>query len=691
MDYIYFLLVMACLAFAALTAARKTVRRGVPAGAAVSRNLLPVALLIGAMLAAGWVATELSGRVFGRELKRNFLVAVEMAAAGLNPDHVRPLAGSPADVGMPDYERLRVELTGFKKADPRARFCYLMAKRGRDVVFLVDSEPEGSKDYSAPGDPYPEAQRDKALMSVFDSGVPCVSDPTPDRWGVWISALAPVTDQGGVIAVLGIDIDARAWLREIALIRLIPIGVTFFVVVIIAGGYYFALRVRRSDAAMRERTERLLKFQSVLLGLAKTDPSDLGAAMRAVVRTTARTLGADRASVWFFSDDRTRFECACLYTAGADGYGAEQPLDVSKFPNYFRALDELRVIAAADIHADPATAELSDVYSRPRAISSLMDIPIRLCGKAIGVLSHEHCGGPREWSLEEQDFGIAASDFLSLCYAWDAQRKAYDELAQMQQQLIHSEKMATVGVLAAAVAHEINNPTAFVSSNLSTLDGYRQKLQAYVSQFEIECLAPDKAARLAELKKRFDIAYIVDDMTGLIRDCVEGAERIRRIVQDLRSFSRPDEGKAEPADINAILDRTLNIVKNEMKYKAEVENDYRATRPVVCNAPQISQVFMNILVNAAHAIEKYGKISIRTRDEEGAVAVEIADNGRGIAPEHMASIFKPFFTTKEAGKGTGLGLSISKGIVEKHGGTIEVASEPGKGTTFVIRLPVNRG
>ncbi|HRZ86768.1 MAG TPA: ATP-binding protein [bacterium] len=181
---------------------------------------------------------------------------------------------------------------------------------------------------------------------------------------------------------------------------------------------------------------------------------------------------------------------------------------------------------------------------------------------------------------------------------------------------------------------------------------------------------------------------ILEDMPNLIRETYEGAERIKKIVQDLRLFARPDAGAVEQVDINGCIEATLNIIKSEIQFKAEVLKDYGDIPSIPCNPNQISQVLMNVLVNAAQSIEKYGRVTIRTYAADGHVAIEIGDTGGGIPEDKIEKIFDPFFTTKPVGKGTGLGLSIVKGIVEKHGGTIGVKSEVGKGTTFVIRLPV---
>ncbi|MFZ4860348.1 MAG: response regulator [Desulfuromonadaceae bacterium] len=261
-------------------------------------------------------------------------------------------------------------------------------------------------------------------------------------------------------------------------------------------------------------------------------------------------------------------------------------------------------------------------------------------------------------------------------------------------QLLHQDKMASIGQLAAGVAHEINNPMGYVISNLASLSKYVDKLTSYLDATE-HYFAGSKSGTweyLARERKKYKIDRIRQDLPELICESQEGAERVRKIVQDLRSFSRLDNSTDEFSDINKGLESTLTIAWNELKYKATVNREYGQLPLVWCNLGQLNQVFLNILVNAVHAIEGQGEIRIVTRAEAESVKIAISDSGGGIAPEHVKRIFDPFFTTKEVGKGTGLGLAIAYDIVvNKHGGIIDVTSEIGAGTTFTITLPVKRG
>ncbi len=275
-------------------------------------------------------------------------------------------------------------------------------------------------------------------------------------------------------------------------------------------------------------------------------------------------------------------------------------------------------------------------------------------------------------------------------------------LQETQSQILQSEKMASIGQLAAGVAHEINNPVGFVSSNLKTLTDYQQNIGQILSEYRqfIDTVSsakdsgPDRAemdtlsARIQEKESELDIAYILEDIPGLIHESREGLDRIKKIVMDLKNFSHPGEDFLKLADINQNLESTLNIVWNELKYKATITKDYGDLPQVKCYPQQLNQVFMNLLVNAAQAIENQGQIHIITREIGGNVEIVVTDTGQGIAAKNLSRIFDPFFTTKEVGKGTGLGLNVTYNIVKKHHGAIDVRSEPGKGTTFTIRIPV---
>ena len=278
------------------------------------------------------------------------------------------------------------------------------------------------------------------------------------------------------------------------------------------------------------------------------------------------------------------------------------------------------------------------------------------------------------------------------------------KLKETQTQVIQSEKMASVGQLAAGVAHEINNPTGFVSSNLKTLSDYNSDIKGLIKQYRkliadledtiakegLPSSISEQVKQVVALETEVDVDFILGDILDLIGDCKEGTERIKKIVLGLKDFAHPGEDKVQTADINKGIESTLNVVWNELKYKATVKKDYGELPEIECYPQQLNQVVMNILVNAAQAMKDQGEIRISTHADNGFVEIKISDTGAGIPDENLSQIFDPFFTTKEVGKGTGLGLNVAYNIVKKHKGDIKVESELGKGTTFKIRIPVGR-
>ena len=294
--------------------------------------------------------------------------------------------------------------------------------------------------------------------------------------------------------------------------------------------------------------------------------------------------------------------------------------------------------------------------------------------------------------LEEQSSELEAAMTLV--------EKSLSSRKQLKLQLAQSDKLATVGQLAAGVAHEINNPVGFVKSNLETMTDYVQVFTGLIDAFKIlitqtrnHTINLEETVKILEkietLDKQEDFDFISSDIHNLLRESIEGTVRIQEIVRDLKSFARVDTSEFKASDINEGIETTLKIAWNELKYKCKI-NKHLGKLPLVdCNLGQLNQVFINLLINAAHAVEEEGEITITTEADETNVCIRIEDTGKGIAREHLSQIFDPFFTTKPVGIGTGLGLSISYGIIQKHKGTIDVFSTVGKGTAFVITLPIH--
>ncbi|MDQ0705818.1 two-component system NtrC family sensor kinase [Pseudomonas sp. W3I7] len=270
-----------------------------------------------------------------------------------------------------------------------------------------------------------------------------------------------------------------------------------------------------------------------------------------------------------------------------------------------------------------------------------------------------------------------------------------DERKHLESQLVQSEKLASLGQLAAGVAHEINNPVGFISSNLNTLDGYfnqlQQMLEAYRHSEEIIASQPQRD-QLKALRTTLELDFLKEDIPVLIRESKDGIGRVVQIVKDLKNFSRVDNDQTwQFSNLQQGIDSTLNIVASELKYKADVVKHYLPLPDIECLASQLNQVVMNLVINAAQAMgPERGTITISNGVEGENIWLEVADDGCGIAPQTVQKIFDPFFTTKPVGEGTGLGLSLSYGIVKKHRGSISVSSELGKGTTFRVVLPIRQ-
>jgi signal transduction histidine kinase len=264
------------------------------------------------------------------------------------------------------------------------------------------------------------------------------------------------------------------------------------------------------------------------------------------------------------------------------------------------------------------------------------------------------------------------------------------ELQRLQSQLVHSEKMASLGQLAAGVAHELNNPAGFIYGNMEMLRTCAAGLERLLSFYDAAPLPASLIAQVKTIKEEIDYQHSLTDLKSIINDCHSGAERIRDVVQNLRLFSRLDEAEFKKVDLHVGLESTIRLLsKYYSSGRITLERDYAELPPVDCYAGQLNQVWMNLLTNAAQAISSEGRVRVETREENGMAVVTISDTGEGIAAEHVKKIFDPFFTTKPVGEGTGLGLSITYGIIERHGGTISVESRMGEGTTFTIIIPID--
>ncbi len=366
------------------------------------------------------------------------------------------------------------------------------------------------------------------------------------------------------------------------------------------------------------------------------------------------------------------------------------------------------------INGNAAEAGLPLRVSEPRnrPAHSAMCWPLVVQEQIIGALAVNRATSRQRYTVEDLDRGQALASLLALVIANhqmnvdrdnrivelstlnDTLQRVNAMLEDAQGQLIQSEKLASIGQIAAGVAHEINNPVGFVSSNLGTLESYLHRIFGLLGAYiEADRAAPapvtEALARARALRDGHDFDFLRGDIVDLLRESREGLVRVKGIVQDLKDFSRTSGEEAwEMADLHGVLDSTLNIVRSELKRKARIEINYGNLPRVECLPSRLSQVFLNLLVNAGQAVGAEGKVALSTGVEGGQVWIRVEDTGSGISEENLGRIFDPFFTTKPVGEGTGLGLSVSYAIVLKHGGQIDVESEVGVGTKFTVRLPI---
>lgn len=333
-------------------------------------------------------------------------------------------------------------------------------------------------------------------------------------------------------------------------------------------------------------------------------------------------------------------------------------------------------------------------------VRGALAIPIKLYDKVIAVVEF-FSEQPLHKNQQLLDLTTAAANQLGLLLERRRNEKElkqnyvelqllYKEMQNTQAQLLQHAKLVSIGQLAAGVAHEINNPIAYVTSNSEILRRYYMTFKELFNNLNsiFAQASPELQKQWMTMTKSKNLTYIMQDCEEIIKESLEGLERVRDIVSDLKSFSHTDEAEVQEENINHCIDVTIKMIWNELKYKCTVIKDYGQLPPLRCYARQLNQVFMNLLVNASQAIQKEGRITITTRYLNDAIQITIEDSGEGIPPENLEKLFDPFFTTKPVGTGTGLGLSISYNIIKKHSGQINVSSEIGKGTTFHIVLPL---
>lgn len=382
-----------------------------------------------------------------------------------------------------------------------------------------------------------------------------------------------------------------------------------------------------------------------------------------------------------------------------------QGLPLDTFPWWTKKLYNHEIIEVHDVDAMGDEAKAEREILQAQDIKSILVLPVDVEGNVRGFVGLDNVDNAGGWDTQTREYLSVAANMVGMAIKRDENERqivsqkdtleaAYEELKSTQARLLQSEKLAGIGQLAAGVAHEINNPVAFVKSNMENLTRYFNSMKEL---FQMYRTGADRAS-IEKKEKEKKLDFIIDDTDALLDESKEGLVRVTDIVKSLREFAHVDrEKKYGHADINAGLKSSLVMARNEIKYYADVTTDLGDIPAVYCNIGELDQVFLNILVNAAQAIASQkrsdrGRITIRTRQEPDRVVCEIEDDGPGISDEARARIFEPFYTTKAVGEGTGLGLSIAYDIiVNHHHGEITAApAADGRGTCFSIRLPIRK-
>ncbi|MBI3961441.1 MAG: GAF domain-containing protein [Deinococcus sp.] len=504
------------------------------------------------------------------------------------------------------------------------------------------------------------------------------SDPTYIAFspGVKAELAVPVTHEGHTIGVLNVES------RQVG--RFSELDREFLAM--IAGRISLVAEMIRQATERRERMALVYRLTDLLC-----QPSPPDELLATVVDLARQGLHAEVAAILLFADGRLRrhrLSGLPENALGEESYAVGQGLTGWAL--------EAEVLVNDVAASDQVIKEYLEAYSRhlpSHTVQHLLAVPLRGPAGPLGVLrvvnKLDDDGKLSHTGFTEGDKALLAAMAGQAAVALTSAR-TLQELRRAQAQLLQTEKMASLGQLVAGVAHELNNPIAFIYGNMDHLERYLSAIRRVLAAYAELPLDSAQRAALEQLRQETRLDYVLGDLDKLVASCRKGAERVKQIVADLRTFSRLDETEFKQVDIHEGIDIALNLLYHLLKKRITVHKEYGDLPLVECNAGKLNQVFMNILANAAQAISGPGEIWIKTARLGDQVAVSIKDTGCGIPPENLTRIFEPFFTTKPVGQGTGLGLSISYAIVEQHGGRISVESQVGKGSTFTVTLPIRR-
>lgn len=503
-------------------------------------------------------------------------------------------------------------------------------------------------------------------------------------------------------------------------------------------------RLREENATLvkelQERAERLKLISQ--MGAAVTSTLEMNKVLAMALEMSRRAVGAKTCLLFVFDEDEKELICRIAQGVGKTRESQKTSFintKLSDLPVCFQEIADLTIqkknaVFISDAKKDPRFFSLSD---SGWDVNSIISVPLLLRDKVLGAIQVINKADGKRFTKADEVFTKLTANFVSvalenakltakleetmaqladyskileekvkertkeLIEANEALEKANRSLKEMQDRMVQSEKLASIGQLSAGIAHEINNPLGSMSSHLNTLRDYLNGLLLLVNEYEklesaigvTNGISPSVNALLqgiCSLKEKVEIDYLKQDVFRIWEDTVLGVDKIKVIVGSLRRFSHTKEEEKTLVDINKIINDALVVTRNQLKYKADIKISLGEVPLILGNSTRLYQVFTNILINAGQAIEKWGTIEIATFVKDGKVCALFRDTGCGIPKENMKRIFDPFFTTKEVGVGTGLGLSIAYGVVQSLGGEIEVESEVGKGSTFTVVLPIKQ-
>jgi len=443
------------------------------------------------------------------------------------------------------------------------------------------------------------------------------------------------------------------------------------------------------------KLNKILHFSNAMLNAATLD--DL---LWSIANNIGETLGFDDCVV-YLNVDGTLVQKAA--------FGIKNPKDRNLLNEIVIALGQgiVGVVAQsqeAEIISDTSVDEryIRDEFSG----KSELTVPIIYENRTIGIIDSESASynnyTQNDKELLQVIANIAAPRIASAQYCSQLEKtqiqleetnvelaSSLRKLQKNQNALIQTEKMASIGVLASGVAHEINNPIGFIKSNLSILKEYFEDIESYYQDSLVNLTNDTQKTIQQHLAKKHDIDFLLSDIPPLLEGSIGGVDRVIEIVQNLKTFARVDQANRSLTDINEGIHATLNMVRNELKFNCNIHIDLEPLPKIMVYPGKLNQVVMNLLINAGQSIDEKGDVFIRTSVHNNSIVIDIEDTGSGIDSQHQSQIFTPFYTTKVIGEGTGLGLSISHQIIEQHDGEIKVTSTLGKGSCFSVYLPIN--